>query len=399
MQPHVLEIYSEVFSQLQNRRFENDEFKGTLKLTLQLKEALERLYDFELTSGSYDLFKNNSKHGAASLFQFTSAHFNGDITIEVDLSSSEFKGDFVICGNWDALLANEAKVKTPAKNIFFTSDSTLLLPSSQDKKYQNYTNIQRVYGFVKSLAESTEGGERTIFFERPLTFEFTLSESDLLHPIDIEALDKLLQKDLHQEAIRCLICKEFVHFLKDINVKQRFSYLIQHMSSLVSNVLLSYQSYVESYTFDKVRKQYIEKRTEYISKVHTAFDTMATKLLSLPAGIWFATTQLNPVTGSAAGNVVFYKNLSVLITIVVLTGLLLLNLIGQFSILKQQEKEYSALFDELQKSFDEEKVAIDKAKDEIDSAKGQVELKLYGSIFVTLAILGLTVVMFCVTSV
>lgn len=102
------------------------------------------------------------------------------------------------------------------------------------------------------------------------------------------------------------------------------------MSSLIFNVLLSYQSYVKSYTFDKVRKEYLEKRTEYISKNHSVFDTMATNLLSLPAGIWFATTQINIMEMNALNDIVFYKNLVVFITIILLCALLILNLGLQF---------------------------------------------------------------------
>lgn len=393
---HVIEAYSSIFLALEGRKLINDEFKGRLTLTPELQADLARLEKESLTSGSYKYYKNGSAGSNIAFSQIDLTKFDKSYSFQIDVSKQQFNADYVICDNWDTVLASEEKVKFPAKYIFFTQTETLLAPSSTDEKYCNYLNVQKIYNLIKALAESTEGGDKTIFFERPLTFEFILKESDLEFAIDVEALEKLLSKDLHQEAINCLICKELVNFLKDIHVKERFSYLIKHMSSLISNVLLSYQSYVESYTFDKVRKEYLEKRTEYISKVHSSFDTIATKLLSLPAGIWFATTQINQLKVEYINDISFYKNMVVLGTIVLLTFLLIINLIGQYATLDAQKKEYTDVFKELEKSFKDESLNIASAKTDIDNEDAKVRSKILYSIFVTLILCGLTLLMFCV---
>uniref|UniRef100_A0A486XIY2 Putative phage-related membrane protein n=1 Tax=Rheinheimera sp. BAL341 TaxID=1708203 RepID=A0A486XIY2_9GAMM len=394
MTQHVIEVYSSVFSALEDKELIGGDFKGKLKLNSELKDALTLLENKELTSGSYSYFKSGSAKSSISLDQINIDKFDDSYFFEVDISSRAFKGDYVICNNWDAVLTNETKVKSPAKYIFFTQTETLLTPSSKDVKYCNYLNVQKVYYLVKRLAESTEGGDKTIFFERPLTFEFVLVETDLEYAIDVEALEKLLNKDLHQEAINCLICKELVSFLKDIHVKERFSYLIKHMSSLISNVLLSYQSYVESYTFDKVRKEYLEKRTIYVSKIHGVFDAIATKLLTLPAGIWFATSQINQLKAGYLNDISFYKNIAVIATVFILTVLLILNLIGQYSTLDVQQKEYKDIFNELKKNFEDEAQNIDSAKEDIVNAEAKVRSKLLYSVFASLALFGLTLLMF-----
>ncbi|HAW93058.1 MULTISPECIES: hypothetical protein [unclassified Arsukibacterium] len=390
MTQHVIEIYSSVFSALEDKELISGDFKGKLKLNSKLKAALSLLEAKELTSGSYSYFKDGSAKSSITLNQINIDRFDDSYFFEVDLSGNVSKGDYVICRNWEAVLTNETKVKSPAKYIFFTETETLLTPFSQEVKYSNYLNVQKVYHLVKRLAESTEGGDKTIFFERPLTFEFVLVEADLDYAIDVDALEKLLNKDLHQEAINCLICKELVSFLKDIHVKERFSYLIKHMSSLISNVLLSYQSYVESYTFDKVRKEYLEKRTAYISKIHDVFDAIATKLLTLPAGIWFATSQINQLNVEYINDIAFYKNIAVLVTVALLAILMLLNLIGKFTMLDFQKKEYSDIFAELLKSFKDEAININSAKIDIDNEDAKVRSKLRYSIFATVALCALT---------
>ncbi|KAF7787181.1 hypothetical protein PRUB_a4058 [Pseudoalteromonas rubra] len=394
MQPHITEVYARVFSALKDRKASHDEFTGFLSITPELEKDLVFLCDEGITSGSYDFTKDGKPRGSANLGTLIPANFQ-DCVFEVELSKTYIKPDSVVCASWSDLLKDETKVKKPVKHIFFTDSSILLSPGSTDAQYINYLKLSEAYKFIKELAESTEGGDKTIFYERPLSFEFTLTESDLTHPIDLDALEKLMKKDLHQEAIACLICKELVSFLKDIDIKQRFSYLIQHMSSLVSNVLLSYQSYVESYTFDKVRKEYLEKKTEYISDIHEVFNTMATKLLSLPAGIWFATTQINQMPTGGLESMPFAKNLTVLITVALLVILLVVSLIDQFEVLKVHKSEYSEVFDELKGSFEEEATKIQEAKDRIDSAYTKVCIKLGFAIFAALVLFGLTLFLFC----
>ena len=167
------------------------------------------------------------------------------------------------------------------------------------------------------------------------------------------------------------------------------------MDSLVSNVLLSYQSYVENYTFDKVRKEYLEKRTEYVSKIHGVFDNIATKLLSLPAGIWFATTQIKEIEIGGLETMAFAKNVSVIVTVSVLAVLLIFNLFGQFSTISTMSKEYRGVFNALAKTYEDEAPEIGKAKSDIESAQTQVEIKLYIAICATLSLVGLTIWMFC----
>ncbi|QPL41697.1 hypothetical protein IT970_09290 [Pseudoalteromonas sp. A41-2] len=395
MKLNILKAYAVVFAALDVEEPQGDEFKGWLRLTPELKGYLELLADEGLTSGSYDFNKDGKYASSANLSQLKPAHFEDNIRFNVELTAKQIKADYAVCSEWNELLANELRVKSPVKYIFFTNTNTLLTPDSGDDKYVNYLNVHKVYEFVKELAESTEGGDSTIFYERPLNFEFVLKESDLTHSIDLDALKKLLNKDLHKEAITCLMCRELVSFLKDNTLRKRFSYLIQHMDSLVSNVLLSYQSYVENYTFDKVRKEYLEKRTEYVSKIHGVFDNIATKLLSLPAGIWFATTQIKEIEIGGLETMTFAKNVSVIVTVSVLAVLLIFNLFGQFSTISTMSKEYRGVFDALAKTYEDEASEIGKARSDIESAQTQVEIKLYIAIVATLSLVGLTIWMFC----
>lgn len=392
MSSKITETYSKIFNQLEGIQVDSNSIEGFLHLTDEIVEDLRRLENAGLTSGTYEFLKGNKPIGPQDLDSINDKFLADDVLCNVDLEPKKIHSNFVVCLNWDDLLSYEDSVKAPVESIFFTATGECISDNSSSDKFTNYQNISKVFQLIQKLANDTEGGERTIFYERPLTFDFTLSESDLEHAVDLEVLNKILDKDLHKEAITCLLCKELVSFLKDVDVKKRFSYLIQHLSSLIFNVQLSYQGYVENYTFDKVRKEYQEKRSEYTNKVYDKFDSVATKLLSLPAGIWFATTQIEP---STFGSMEFAKNVTVLVTVASLVVILVFSLYSQYSNLEMLKKEYVSLFDQLAVNFEDEAADIRKAKEEILSAETKVLLKLGFSIFIALVLFGLTFWLFC----
>ncbi|MDR8310561.1 hypothetical protein FPK86_22875, partial [Acinetobacter baumannii] len=86
-------------------------------------------------------------------------------------------------------------------------------------------------------------------------------------------------------------------------------------------------SYVEDYTFDKVRKEYKEKKTEYIKKLNDTFDSVATKMFAIPAGIWFATAQMT--TMKTVSSFIYTKNFIVLMTVLSMIFIMILNVYGQ----------------------------------------------------------------------
>ena len=89
-------------------------------------------------------------------------------------------------------------------------------------------------------------------------------------------------------------------------------------------------------------------------------------------------------------DIAFYKNIAVLVTVALLAILMLLNLIGKFTMLDFQKKEYSDIFAELLKSFKDEAININSAKIDIDNEDAKVRSKLRYSIFATVALCALT---------
>jgi hypothetical protein len=237
--------------------------------------------------------------------------------------------------------------------VFFIESGIYVNENSGNLRFNNYLKLNQIYDLIGFLSESTNSWNNTIFYQRPIKFVFSLSEKDLDYSIDTTALENLRKRDLHQEAIINLMCKEVVSFVKNIDEKQRVSYLVKNFNALISNILLSYQTYTENYSFDKVRKEYLEKRTEYVKKMNEAFDSVAVKMLAIPAAIWFAIAQIKPINSSSPLTD-FSKNYIVLITISVLVVILVLNIWGHRNSLVTMVKEYQDIFKNLSSKFEDE---------------------------------------------
>lgn len=394
-QPTVLDTYVDIFRLLSDAELKDGYFFGKIKLNEKIVADLKVLEQTNHSTGSCEIFKNNSKISDKNFDVLSEQFFEDDITTRIDLLASNFSEEYIICDNWNTLLAYEKNIKKCVQNIFFTDYKIYLRSDSSDSRYKNYLKLHKVYDLVKQLMHEPDTDSNTIYYERPVRLGFTLPETALDSAIEIDALNNLLDKDLHKEAIKCLISKEIVLLLKDIDLKKRFEHLILNLNPLVSNVLLSYQSYVENYSFDKVRREYQEKKTEYVKKINDVFDTTATKLLSVPAGLWFATSNIKP---AEFGNIDYIKNVIILISSVILTVLLVLNIHGQFSILNSLKKEYTNVFERLKSKFENEESEIGDLQRDLNSKDFQVSVKLWIAIISTFLLFAFTLWIFVYSS-
>uniref|UniRef100_A6VSV3 Uncharacterized protein n=1 Tax=Marinomonas sp. (strain MWYL1) TaxID=400668 RepID=A6VSV3_MARMS len=390
---HILKYYSDIFKTLSDRHLSDGDHVGWMKLDSDNIKIIKVLSDSGLAKGvfSYSIDGVEQVGSLIPLENISDKHFNEKYLFKIKLVSVNIKTSAPIFKNWDELLEYPEYIKKPLDMVFFTDSAQFLSKGCGDLKFKNYQNTHKLYDLIKRLIDDSEGNENTIYYQRPLSFKFILQEEDLNNYIDVEAIEKLYDKDVHKEAMNHLICAQIVSRLKDIECSRRFGYLVQTYNLLVADVLIDYNSYAESYTFDKIRKEYLEKRTEYISGVHEIFDNISLKLLSLPAGLWFATSQISMDPLNTMDNP---KNLVVLLTVAMLAILLIANISGQFANIRAIKFEYTDIFTSLSDQFKEEKDNIDKVKNKIDCAAFWVKCKLWLSIFIALALVGLTLWLF-----
>ncbi|KQQ75959.1 hypothetical protein [Acinetobacter sp. Leaf130] len=387
-------IFSEIFLSLNDREISHDQITGWLSLDQDSLNKIKQLANEGLADSSVECVIDEESIGGVALEDIEEKYFKSNIRCEITLHTSDLSNnfDYAICNNWSELLKSEYAIRKPIKSLFFIINQEYFNENTSNVRFKNYLNLHKIYELISFLSESTNSWPNTIFYQRPIKFIFLFNETDLDYKIDVTTLENLRKRDLHQEAIINLMCKEVVLFVKDIEEKQRASYLIRNFNALLSNILLSYQSYTENYSFDKVRKEYLEKRTEYIKKMNESFDSVATKMLAIPAAIWFAIAQIK-VISSENPMMDFLKNYIVLITVFILVIILIMNIWGQRNILVAMMRDYESIFSNLSIKFENESMQITVIKDELDRSAFFVKIKMYFSILAALILFLVTLIL------
>ncbi|MEB5475951.1 hypothetical protein [Acinetobacter pollinis] len=388
-------LFCEISLSLTDKETSHDQISGRLQLNRDNLDILKKLAENQLADGSVDCIVDGNSIGGVALEDIEEKYFHNNIKCEVTLHKSDLSKslNYAICNNWFDLLNSEYSIKKPVESVFFIEGETYLNSNSGSLKFNNYLNLHQVFDLISFLSKSTNSWDNTIFYQRPIKFVFSLSEQDLDYLIDTTALTNLKNRDLHQEAIVNLMCKEVVSFVKDIDERQRVSYLVQNFNSLISNILLSYQSYTDNYSFDKVRKEYNEKKTEYIKKINDTFDSVATKMLAVPASIWFATAQISPrssLKDKLTNNYDYFlvKNSIVLVAVLLIVIILGLNIFSQRNTLKQLKSEYDEVFDNLKDKFTEEENKLSEVVIDINKRYKRIKSYICISLFICTILMG-----------
>lgn len=380
--------YSVIFKSLKNRTSnDNEEIIGSIGLCSDIVQHLITLVNVELCSASVDLYQNNTKKASVSVEQLKDNHYAFEC--KITLPKHWEKGGYYIGSNWDELLKSSERILTPIKQAFFTE--TVELAKDNLQIYQNYLSLSKVCQIIDKVAlPASTNVSRTIIFERDISIFYTLKESDLEHELNADIVERLLCEDIHHEAKIALVREALVKFLKDKGSKQRFGYLISHFNAFSSDLLLSYQSFVEQYTFDKVRKEYQEKQTEYIQKTNDAYSDVGTKVLAIPAGLWLAIFKLDE---AAVGSFGFIKNIIILMLCILCMLYAIFHFSAQFAVLQSIKDEYQALFERLASEHEEESGLITNAKNTIDKNSLRAWWKLTLSNFATVIVFIMVIIL------
>ena len=398
MKDSQVQIYREILLSLDGKEYFHDKFVGWLKFDSNSVLKFKNICEAGLAASSVKVKKITSPNVTSIdidnvITKFESKFSSDDWLFQIELEKNNLnKGDeFLICADWNELLSFEHYVTNPVFEVYFTTSDAYFDKFSQNDKYKNYLKVGKVFEFIKFLAEQTKSDPGTIFFNRSYKFSFNLTENCLESSIDSESLESLMNKDMHREAIIHLMAKEVTNFIKDQDEKNRFIHIIQNLNPLIHHINHSYQSYVDNYSFDKVRKEYLEKKTEYIKKMNESFDSVATKMLAVPAGIWFVTAQ---ITRQVNTEFDASKNLIVLVTVCSVVIVLIMNIWGHRNTLCSMKEEYQAIFDGLELKFQDELVSLTNARKELNKKAFWVDMKMWFSILVTVVLLLFTIILF-----
>jgi hypothetical protein len=394
MNQHLLKYYADIFalmSKIEQR--DSSTLVGMVEVSSDNIDKLNRLVAVDLCSAGIDLYKDGMLKATKQLPEFEFDEKYAEFHLQIELTAEKIHDKFFICKDWDTLLSYPQYILEPVTAIFISNDNALYSADMPSPKFKRYQHIAKVCQLIKQVSNDiTSSQEYLIIFGQSLNINFQVNSTVLEHDIETELLEELLTADLHKEAKTALVREALVSFLKQQDQKYRFTHLLTHFNAFSTQLLTSYEQYVSNYSFDKVRREYQEKKTEYIVKINKIFDEVATKTFAIPAGVWLAASQIQEAQVNTLG---FYKNITFIIIVLVLGIIVCLNLFGQFSSLNALKGEYEPLFKRLEDEVGSDKDDFETSRSELSRRFEVVWWKLAFSVIISIVLFIVVIVLAC----
>lgn len=338
-------FYKEIKSKLNELevRASNDRV-GSLVLDTENIPLLKSLSSNELAD--YQINNPQDLGDVVNINNIGEAHYGKNY--EITLKGSLIKDDYFLGESWDEFLSYSNYLFRPPEAIYLNNDDLLIGESYPNNKFDSFKSISSLVQIIERLKDYSDTTHWGIIYGNKIEIDKTIDEKILDRTINTEPINRILLEDSHTEAKINLLKKTIVKFISDCDKKKRLEFLVENFERFLSEFLLNFETYVSNYSFDKVRSEYEEKRTEYIAKVNNVFQDISTKLIILPAPLWLAISQIN-----ANGSVIEIAKKGGVATITIFIGLYLAaTLYGQFQLLKSVQKEYSELFSRLKSEYE-----------------------------------------------
>jgi hypothetical protein len=323
---------------------------GKITLTETLLDQVKSLSNAGLMDSSLVVNVDGQKK-TINAEDLTSSHINAEITLTIEGQS--VKDEYFIGESWDDLLAYYSYIQTPPTALYLHSLDQVIDKDSADEKYNNLVSLSHFSRILGLVADLSPADSWILIYGQKIDIPKSFKADALAHTISILPLTRIMEEEIHSDAKQNLLKSVLVDLLSKVKLEKRFQYVVENFSVIFTNFMLGYQSFVSDYSFDKVRREYEEKRTEYISKINNAFQDLGSKFILLPAPLWLAITQAKSVH-DAKGNLIdieLFKNIDILFITLLVAVFLFLLVLGQLSYLDSLKKEYSLLFARLKSDY------------------------------------------------
>ncbi|MCB5184418.1 hypothetical protein LG201_04285 [Methylobacillus gramineus] len=384
----ILKTYQEIKAELTavESRLSNDRV-GTLRLNAANIESLKML----AINGLLDRQINHPGDllDVVSVSELNETHF--DKYYEVTLKGSCINDDLFLGENWVEFLSHNKYLLNPPKDIYLNEIDLLVDSEHIDLKFEGFKSISCLANIINGIRDYSESTHWGIIYGVKIEIDKVFDLELLEKPIDLKLINSISLGDNHKEVKENLLKKTLVSFLSGCDKATRLNYLIQNFQKFVSDFLLNFETYISNYSFDKVRREHEEKRTEYIGKVNNVFQEISTKLIILPAPIWLAITQVHSTSDSKS----ILKGIAVIIITIFVTAFLTASIWGQLNFLESLKNEYEKLFTRLSNEY-QSLIDCEQPPNELEDRRTIVWIQLWIGLVSTWVICGISIVIICV---
>jgi hypothetical protein len=219
------------------------------------------------------------------------------------------------------------KHRLEAPATFYIIEDEELFPEGRDKasRLRSYLKILRFVKILEGISEL-----------EPLSPDYNRMKVSFIHKarVDVEidyradeldcelgGVDLLSQifSSKEHETQRNSIFKETLYsFLVAQKKEDRFRYLLSRMSEFSTEFLENYQLFISEFSLENVRKEYEEKKRDYIAKINEVISDVHTRMLGVPAILVLSAFRFSDDVKSGQ----LYGNILILVAVVIYVAMM-----------------------------------------------------------------------------
>ncbi|MCK9604976.1 MAG: hypothetical protein M0R33_00830 [Methylomonas sp.] len=380
----------ELYRQLNCPTLKGERFAGSLMCLEETEVLLKSLWECKKFDIEIDV--DNEAYDTDSEEVFPKEILNKNIIITVSLPQTENGKFYESLHQWVAT-AEQLNRGSLTPNTYLIKENLLVGEANESAELNSVIAICKLTQKLGEIAHYHDekiisGPFRLVFVVPskedksfyPVVLETKLSTKMLEYQPDVSIIENIIEEQannrlhaLERIATFRIALAEIIK--KSSNDKETFTHLVCHWNEVLDNFQKSWESYINGFSFQKLKAEIAEKQTSFSQKMTDVIAGLSTKLFSLPVAI--AGVAILEKQDSIIANW-FYVAGSFLTTILMLSAIKIqetnLNNIKSGCDLafseyhKEENKEFSGIKQEL-------KVVVDSLNDTTSELKKK--LKLY----------------------
>ncbi|MCC4790462.1 hypothetical protein AB6E39_21990 [Vibrio splendidus] len=250
------------------------------------------------------------------------------------------------------------------------SDSASDSDSAKNNHLKGYLNLVSVIKLLKENADHIvkKGGvalKSLIFLHKTrLNIPIKVNSNLLKANYDgISIVNAVFEKDQDHKEQKASIFKEVLYsFLNGVPENERFIYLITHFGEFSTRLNENYHLFVSEFSFDDVRKEYEEKKRDYIGKLNDVYSSVIVKMLGIPIALALIANKISATVDASS----FWINLFLLFAVSIYCFMMAMLIANQKHTLEAIHSEYNSHMSRLKHQYPDEYDRIIAIKLELD---------------------------------
>jgi len=267
-------------------------------------------------------------------------------TAKASISAQQLKTQGLnVYWDWEDLLAYKPNITAVPDNFLIISEKIVYPTEPTSNKTKHYKEICTLLNLLISNADHTNNLTKKIIndvvflHKSRLEIPIAYNQKCLGEGLDgISIIVALFKDQSHIEQKSSILKETLYSLLINVSKKDRLQYLLNNFGDFSKRLNENYQLFVSEFSFDDVRKEYEEKKRDYLTKLNDVFSSAQTKMLGVPIALALASLKLSAIVD----NITFWTNFFLALSITIYSVMMFMLITNQKHTLKALKNEYES---------------------------------------------------------